>query len=107
MVILLAAQFCFCNWKHLPSEKCPSAIILDTTVLLVLAQNSVEFLTFDTYPTEIITLTNCRELLYMMAGTSLHKLYVMTPNITSSRKFYVIGNPINYTEKVCFPSVIS
>ena len=42
-----------------------------------------------------------------MALASLHKFYVMTTKITPLELFYVMAEPMNYTETVGFPSGIS
>ena len=41
-------------------------------------------------------------LCYEMAGTSLHRFYVMTPKITPPEFLYVMANPIKYTQKSGF-----
>ena len=41
-----------------------------------------------------------------MAGTSLHRFYVMTPTMISPELSYVMA-PINYAHNSGFPSVIS
>ena len=38
---------------------------------------------------------------------SLHEFYVMTAELSPPEFFHVMADPINYTEKVGFPSVVS
>ena len=42
-----------------------------------------------------------------MAGAPLHEFYVMTAELNPPEFFYVTADPMNYAEKVGFPSVIS